>query len=196
MSGNLDAARVGDQRVALLALRDTLAAAMDSCEPNMLPQIAGQYRATLADIAAGTGAFLPNDPVPNSELANVLGDVPGAPERVRTFIQNMAPRMLESGGVESRHFAIDPETHRLTHTVVTLAEPAARRALEAAGRKPAEVELLLLASPNYECSTPPTSALLQERLGIPVCAEMEVHSNCSGVGKMVQIAFDALRVGR
>ena len=147
-------------------------------------------------VVAGTGAFLPNDPVPNSELANVLGDVPGAPERVRTFIQNMAPRMLEFGGVESRHFAIDPETHRLTHTVVTLAEPAARRALAAAGREPAEVELLLLAAPNYECSTPPTSALLQERLGIPVCAEMEVHSNCSGVGKMVQIAFDALRVGR
>jgi len=147
-------------------------------------------------VVAGTGTFLPNDPIPNSELDRVLGDVPGAPERVQSFIRNMAPRMLEAGGIESRHFAIDPETHRLTHTVVTLAEPAARRALEAGACRPADVELLLLAAPNYEYSTPPTSALLQERLGIPKCAEMEIHSNCSGVGKTVQIAFDALRLGR
>lgn len=147
-------------------------------------------------VVAGTGAFLPNDPVPNSELERILGDIPDAPKRVRTFIQNMGPRMLESGGVESRHFAIDPESHRLTHTVVTLAEPAARRAIEAASCRPGDVELLLLAAPNYEFSTPPTSALLQERLGIPICAEMEIHSNCSGVGKAVQIAFDSLRVGR
>jgi len=47
---NLDAARSEDVRTALVALRDSLAAAMDSCEPNMLPQLAGQYRATLKDL--------------------------------------------------------------------------------------------------------------------------------------------------
>lgn len=40
------------RRAALVTLRDTLAAAMDNAEPNMLPQIAGQYRATLADLDA------------------------------------------------------------------------------------------------------------------------------------------------
>jgi hypothetical protein len=33
-------------------LRDTLAAAIEVADPNMLPQLAGQYRATLADLAA------------------------------------------------------------------------------------------------------------------------------------------------
>lgn len=145
---------------------------------------------------SGTGSFLPNAPVPNADVDRVLGAVPDAPERVRTFIQNMGPRILESGGIATRHFAIDPESHRLTHTVTSLAEPAARNALAAAGRRPQDVELLLLAAPSYDYSTPPGSALLQERLGIPHCAEMEIHSNCSGVGKTVQIAFDALRVGR
>ena len=51
MSGNLTAARADDQRVALVALRDTLAAAMDDADANMLPQLAGQYRATLKDLA-------------------------------------------------------------------------------------------------------------------------------------------------
>jgi 3-oxoacyl-[acyl-carrier-protein] synthase III len=108
----------------------------------------------------------------------------------------MAPRMLDGGGIQSRHLAIDPETHRLTHTVAGLSEQSARRALEQANRKPADVELLVLACPNYDYSTPPTSTILQERLGIERCAEMEVHSNCSGVGKIVQIAYDALRTGR
>ena len=104
--------------------------------------------------------------------------------------------MLADSGIENRHFAIDPQTHRLTHTVASLAEEACRRALDRAGRQPADVELLILASSNYDSSTPPTSTLLQERLGIKTCMEMEIHSNCSGVGKAVQVAYDALRLGR
>ena len=49
---NLAAARSGDRRAALVVARDTIARAMDECDPNMLPQLAGQYRATLAELAA------------------------------------------------------------------------------------------------------------------------------------------------
>jgi len=152
---------------------------------------------TLRRVAvAGTGSFLPNDPIPNERLDDVLGRLENAPARVLSFLENVGPRMFEGGGVETRHMALDPETRRLTHTVASLGAEAARRALEAAGCPAGEVELLLLACPNYDYSTPPTSTLLQEQLGIERCAEMEVHSNCSGVGKTVQIAFDALRLGR
>jgi hypothetical protein len=41
-----------DRRKRLEDLRDQLADAIGSCSENMLPQLAGQYRATLADIAA------------------------------------------------------------------------------------------------------------------------------------------------
>ncbi len=145
---------------------------------------------------AGTGSFLPNAPVENESVEELLGPLPDAPARVQSFVENMGPRILESGGVTQRHFAIDPETRRLTHTVTALSVEAARAALEAAGRQPNDIELLLLSAPNYDYSTPPTSTLVQEKLGIERCAEMEVHSNCSGVGKCVQIAWDALRVGR
>lgn len=144
----------------------------------------------------GTGSFLPNDPVPNSRLDEVLGPLNDAPPRVQGFIKNVGPKMLENGGVEYRHFAIDPETRRLTHTVGTLAEEAAQRALEAAGKRPADIDLLLLSSPSFDQTTPPTTTILQERLGIERCAELEIHSNCSGVGKCMQVAFDALAVGR
>jgi len=145
---------------------------------------------------AGTGSFLPNEPVPNARIDEVLGLLTGAPDRVQSFIRTIGTRMLATSGIEQRHFAIDPVTGWLTHTVADLAAHACRRALEDAGMGAADVDLIILASPNYDESTPPTSALLQEKLGIETCAEMEIHSNCSGVGKSVQIAYDALRVGR
>lgn len=41
----------GGHRARLEALRDRLEAAIEVSDPNMLPQLAGQYRATLDDIA-------------------------------------------------------------------------------------------------------------------------------------------------
>ncbi|MBK9128308.1 MAG: hypothetical protein IPM13_11000 [Phycisphaerales bacterium] len=144
----------------------------------------------------GTGSFLPGQPITNDRIDDVLGRLDDAPPRVLGFIRNVGPRMLEGSGIDFRHFAVDPESRRLTHSVSGLAEEAARRALAAAGRQPEDIELLIVSCPNYDCSTPPTSALLQERLGIERCAEMEIHSNCSGLGKAAQVAYDALRLGR
>jgi len=104
--------------------------------------------------------------------------------------------MLDRGGVSTRHFAVDPETGDMTYNFSTLAEQAARRAIDAANIEPQQIDLLIISCPSYDQSTPPTSALLQERLGIQSCSEIEVHSNCSGVGKSVQIAYDAIRSGR
>jgi 3-oxoacyl-[acyl-carrier-protein] synthase-3 len=152
---------------------------------------------TLQRVAViGTGSFLPNDPIPNDRIDDVLGHLTKAPEKVQNFVRTVGRRMLENGGVETRHFAIDPETHALTHTIASLSEESGRRALEMAGKKPTDIDLLLLSSSSYDRTTPPTSTLLQERLGIESCAEMEIHSNCSGVGKCMQIAFDAMRLGR
>lgn len=51
-TSNLAAAQSGNRRQALERLRDTLAASLDACDPNMHAQLAGQYRATLAELAA------------------------------------------------------------------------------------------------------------------------------------------------
>ena len=144
----------------------------------------------------GTGRYLPGKPVTNDEIETVLGALDRAPAKVQSFVKSLGPRILERGGIHSRHFAIDPATGDMTHTFAGLAECAARNALDMASVRPQEIDLLIMSCPSYDQSTPPTSTLLQERLGIPTCAEMEIHSNCSGVGKGVQIAYDALRSGR
>jgi 3-oxoacyl-[acyl-carrier-protein] synthase-3 len=116
-------------------------------------------------------SFLPGKPIPNDQIDEILGHLDGASKRVQSFVKHIASQMIEDSGVEYRHFAIDPKTHRLTHTIASLGEEAARRALDSAGKKPGEIELILLSSPCYDYATPPTSTLLQERLGIECCAE-------------------------
>ncbi|GJQ26290.1 MAG: 3-oxoacyl-ACP synthase [Phycisphaerae bacterium] len=145
---------------------------------------------------AGTGSFLPGPPVSSDRLEAVLGTLDQAPPKVKSFLSSVGPKMLGEGGVKTRHFAVDPETGNMTHNFSSLAEEAARRALDMAKMEPQDIQLLIISCPSYDQSTPPTSALLQERLGIQACAEMEIHSNCTGVGKGVQVAYDALRTGR
>lgn len=145
---------------------------------------------------AGTGSFLPGPPVTNERLEAVLGRLDNAPPKVKSFIENLGRKMLERGGVRTRHFAVDPETGDMTYNFSSMAEQAARRALDMAGVQAQQLDLLIISCPSYDQSTPPTSALLQERLGVQNCAEMEIHSNCTGVGKGVQVAYDALRTGR
>lgn len=49
---NREAAASGSHRQALEVLRDTLAAQLDTTEASIHAQLAAQYRATLAEIAA------------------------------------------------------------------------------------------------------------------------------------------------
>lgn len=144
----------------------------------------------------GTGSFLPGHPIPSDRVETILGPLTNAPPKVKSFIENLGHKMLERGGVDTRHFAIDPETRDMTHNFSGLAEKAARAALEMADLDPQQMDLVVMSCPTYDQSTPPTSALLQERLGVQSCAEIEIHSNCTGVGKGVQVAYDALRTGR
>lgn len=145
---------------------------------------------------AGTGSFLPGPPVPADKVEAVLGPLDEAPPKIKRFVEGLGQQMIERGGVRLRHFAVDPETGDMTYNFSSLAEKASRNALDMAGIEPQQLDLIIMSCPSYDQSTPPTSTLLQERLGVQNCAEMEIHSNCTGVGKGVQIAYDALRTGR
>ena len=62
-------------------------------------------------------AVLPNAPVGNDQMEAVLGMVGGLPSRVRRTI-------LRSNAITSRHYAVDPQTGRATHTNTELAAAA------------------------------------------------------------------------
>ena len=89
---NLTAARSGNAREALVALRDTLALMLDTTEAQIHAQLAAQYRATIADIAAIDAAQPPVEVSPLDEItARRSGRNGASPDRVR------APGRRKSG---------------------------------------------------------------------------------------------------
>lgn len=144
----------------------------------------------------GTGSYLPGEAVGIEQVESVLGRLDGLPERIAGRLDQFRQRLLSRSGVERRYFAIDPVDRRQTETNASLAEKAARQALQAAQTEAGEVDLLVCSNCAADCFTPPTSALIQQRLGIQRCTEIEIHSNCTGVPKSLQIAMDMLRQGR
>ncbi|MBA4389750.1 MAG: hypothetical protein C0399_02280 [Syntrophus sp. (in: bacteria)] len=64
-------------------------------------------------------AFLPNKPVSNDEIDKILGVVEQIPTRTKKII-------LRNNDIQTRHYAIDPETGRTTHTNAQLAAEAIR----------------------------------------------------------------------
>ncbi|ACA14753.1 3-Oxoacyl-(acyl-carrier-protein (ACP)) synthase III domain protein [Methylobacterium sp. 4-46] len=66
-----------------------------------------------------TSLFLPNRPVGNDEMEAVLGIAGSKPSALR-------PLILEKNGIKARHYAIDPETGRATHTNAEMTAAAVR----------------------------------------------------------------------
>ncbi|MBK8457821.1 MAG: hypothetical protein IPL47_12525, partial [Phyllobacteriaceae bacterium] len=145
---------------------------------------------------AGSGSYLPGPPIPSAGLDSVLGAIPGLSPSLEGRARRMQEAVLKRTGVRRRHYALDPATRAQTETNVSIMEKAVRATLDMAAIEPASVDLLVTSGPMADFACPPTSALLQGRLGIEKCAEIEIHSNCTGTPKALQIAFDMLRVGR
>ncbi len=123
----------------------------------------------------GTGGYLPEKVLTNQDLERMV-DTSDQWIRERT-------------GIEKRHIAADGET------TCDLAEQAARRALEAAGRSPADVDLVVVATTTPDRVFPSTACLLQQRLDIHGCAAFDVQAVCTGFVYALGIAEKFVRTG-
>jgi len=88
-----------DRRERLERLRDQLTAAVESCSENMLPQLAGQLRATLADLAA-----LP-EPAERQSLTDELKQRRAARRAQRPRLSSLPPGQVSSAGQDAVDFA-------------------------------------------------------------------------------------------
>ena len=93
-------------------------------------------------------------------------------------------------GIERRHIAADGET------TVDLAEHAARRALEAAGVAPAEVDFIVFGTTTPDLVFPNCGVLLQERLGCRGCRRSAWRPPAAGFMYALSIADKFVRCGR
>ena len=109
---------------------------------------------------AGTGSYLPEKILTNAELEKMV-DTSDEWIRSRT-------------GIEQRHVAADGEY------TVDLAEKAARRAMEAAGKTKDDIDLIIVGTTTADRVFPSTACLLQKRLDIHGCAAFDVQAVCTG----------------
>jgi 3-oxoacyl-[acyl-carrier-protein] synthase III len=123
----------------------------------------------------GTGSHLPEKVLTNFDLEKMM-DTTDEWIRDRT-------------GIERRHIAADGET------TVDLAEKAARRALEAAGLKPADVDFIAFGTTTPDLIFPNCGVLLQGRLGCRGGAAFSVETACSGFMYALSIADKYIRLG-
>jgi 3-oxoacyl-[acyl-carrier-protein] synthase III len=125
---------------------------------------------------AGTGSYLPEKVLTNFDLERMM-DTTDAWIRDRT-------------GIERRHIAADHET------TVDMSEPAARRALEAAGMTPQDVDCIVFATATPDYIFPNCGVLLQQRLGCTSGGPaFSVEAACSGFLYALAIADKFVRAG-
>ena len=128
----------------------------------------------------GTGSFLPPRRVSNADLAAQL-----AANGVETSDQ----WIVERTGIKARYFA-EPDV-----TSSDLGAEAARRALQAAGRAPGDIDLIIVATSTPDMVFPSAAAILQHKLGIAGCPAFDVQAVCSGFVYALTVADAMIRTG-
>jgi len=128
----------------------------------------------------GTGSYLPPRQVSNADLAAEL-----AARGVETSDQ----WIVERTGIRARHFAADGVT------ASDLALEASRHALESAGRKASDIDLIVVATSTPDMVFPSTATILQNKLGIAGCAAFDLQAVCSGFVYALTVADSMIRTG-
>ncbi|MCB1623731.1 MAG: ketoacyl-ACP synthase III [Pseudomonadales bacterium] len=124
---------------------------------------------------AGTGSYLPERVLSNADLEKTL-DTNDEWIRTRT-------------GIERRHIAAPGQT------TVDLAEQAARRAIEAAGVSPSEIDFIAFGTTTPDLVFPNCGVLLQARLGVRGCPALAIETACTGFIYALSIADKFVRSG-
>jgi 3-oxoacyl-[acyl-carrier-protein] synthase-3 len=119
-------------------------------------------------VILGTGAAVPKKVLTNQDLESI----------VETSDEWISTRT----GIKSRYIAEDGET------TSTLATEAARRALDMAGVKPQEIDMIVVGTTSPDMVMPNTGALVQKHLGAANAFGFDVYAACSGFVYALTIA--------
>jgi 3-oxoacyl-[acyl-carrier-protein] synthase III len=129
---------------------------------------------------AGTGSYLPPNRITNADLAQQLA---------AHGIETSDDWIVERTGIRARHFAA-PDVGSSD-----LGVQAARQALESAGCKPSDIDLIIVATSTPDMVFPSTACILQNKLGIAGCPAFDVQAVCSGFVYALTVADAMIRTG-
>jgi 3-oxoacyl-[acyl-carrier-protein] synthase-3 len=124
---------------------------------------------------AGTGSGLPQKVLTNKDLEKL--------------VETSDEWIVSRTGIRERRVVVEGET------TCDLAELAANAALQAAGVKASELDLIVVGTTTPDLIFPSTACLLQHRLGANGCAAFDVNAACSGFIYALSVADQFIRAG-
>ncbi|WHZ12779.1 MAG: 3-oxoacyl-+acyl-carrier-protein+ synthase, KASIII [Burkholderiaceae bacterium] len=128
----------------------------------------------------GTGSYLPPRRVSNADLAAELA---------ARGVETSDEWIVERTGIRARHFCAPGVS------CSDLALEASRNALAAAGREPADIDLIIVATSTPDMVFPATACILQHKLGIAGCPAFDLQAVCSGFVYALTVADAMIRTG-
>ncbi|MEN6318040.1 MAG: beta-ketoacyl-ACP synthase III [Syntrophaceae bacterium] len=116
-------------------------------------------------------AFLPNEPIDNDQIENVIGRIHNLPSR-------MKKRILDNNKIEKRYYAIDPVTGKLTHTNAQLTAEAVRKLKPYEGFTIYDIQCLCCGTSMADVIVPGHGLMVHGELGIPPCEVISTAGIC------------------
>ena len=128
----------------------------------------------------GTGSHLPPRRLSNADMVELLA---------RRGVQTTDNWIVERTGIRARHFAADDTA------CSDLALQASLQALQAAGRRAQDIDLIIVATSTPDMVFPSTACILQHKLGVHGCAAFDMQAVCSGFVYALTVADAMVRSG-
>lgn len=122
-----------------------------------------------------TGSYLPKATLSNTELSKT--------------VETSHEWIVDRTGIESRHIASSAETTTM------MGASAAKEALETAGVRPEDVDMIVVATCTPDKFFPSTACLIQKALGIPNCPAFDISAACSGFMYGLSVVDQFVRSG-
>ncbi len=128
-------------------------------------------------------------------VAGVLGTGSALPEKVisnadlEKLVETSDQWITERTGIRERRQAAPNET------TSTLSAQASRRALERAGIKPTDLDLIICSTISPDMPLPSTASLIQRELGAHGCCAFDLAAACSGFLFGMTVAEQFIRNG-
>jgi 3-oxoacyl-[acyl-carrier-protein] synthase-3 len=135
---------------------------------------------TIYSRITGTGSFLPPRRLTNSDLVAQLAT---------QGVESSDEWIVERTGIRARHFVDEGIGSS------DLGAEAARRAIEAAGCQPSDIDLIIVATSTPDMVFPSTAALLQNKLGMVGCPVFDIQAVCSGFIYALTVADAMIKTG-
>lgn len=132
-------------------------------------------------------AVMPNDPVSNTDMEKVLGQVGGQRSRAKSII-------LRSNQIKLRHYGIDPETGQFNYTNAQLAAEAVEKLLPSASEL-AQIDTLVASTSLPDQSLPNHGVMVHGELKNPPCEVISTSGICLCGVTALKYGYMAIKAG-